>query len=661
MISFATSLDFNFTSFSPDNADINYEGSAFARNQIIQLTQARQLASIGWATYAQPLHLWDKATGNLTDFTTHFSFVIDTQNSSRRPGDGIAFFLVPAGSQRPNVTKGGGLGLASDSQPLNTTANRFVAVEFDIYKNYWDPNGTHAGIDINSMQSVRNVTWWSSIRDGRINDAWISYNSSSKNLTVVFTGFRNGTTFLQDNLYYEVDLRLYLSEWVNFGFSGATGNASAAHSIYSWSFSSSLKNAENKAKPRKIKVELVVGLTVGGCVLVGGLCLVLFFFLKFRRGKLDNPVSADLLSMEDEFAKGTGPKRFQYKELVRSTNNFAEERKLGEGGFGGVFRGFLKDLDSYIAVKRVSSGSKQGIREYASEIKVISRLRHRNLVQLIGWCHEKKELLLVYEFLPNGSLESHLFKEKSYLTWEMRYKIAQGLASALLYLHEEWEQCVLHRDIKSSNIMLDSNYNAKLGDFGLARLVDHGKGSQTTVLAGTMGYIAPECATTGKASKQSDIYSFGVVALEIACGRKPINIKAGEDQILMVEWVWGLYGTGNILEAADPRLCAEFDAQQMRCLMTVGLWCAHPDSNLRPSIRKAVRVLDFEAPLPSLPPKMPIPTYSVPESMSAVMFPASSSSTTTSERSQTQSSCYSTDSSKMTAPSPPATVLNITR
>ena len=228
-------------------------------------------------------------------------------------------------------------------------------------------------------------------------------------------------------------------------------------------------------------------------------------------------------------------------------------------------------------------------------------MRHRNLVQLIGWCHEKKELLLVYEFMENGSLDSHLFKGKTMLTWAMRYKIAQGLASALLYLHEEWEQCVVHRDVKSSNVMLDSNFNAKLGDFGLARLVDHEKGSQTTVLAGTMGYLAPECVVTGKASKETDVYSFGVVALEIACGRKPFDLKVQESRMRMVQWVWDLYGTGQLLEAADPKLSTNFDEKEMECLMVVGLWCAHPYHMLRPSIRQAIQVLNFEAPLPILP------------------------------------------------------------
>ncbi|RZC58261.1 hypothetical protein C5167_005559 [Papaver somniferum] len=129
--------------------------------------------------------------------------------------------------------------------------------------------------------------------------------------------------------------------------------------------------------------------------------------------------------------------------------------------------------------------------------------------------------------MPNRSLDNHLFRAETLLTWQVRYKIALGLASALLYLHEEWEQCVLHRDIKSSNVMLDSNFNAKLGDFGLARLVDHGLGCQTTKLAGTIGYLAPECFLTRKSSKESDVFSFGIVALEIACGRKPDDATPG--------------------------------------------------------------------------------------------------------------------------------------
>ena len=209
---------------------------------------------------------------------------------------------------------------------------------------------------------------------------------------------------------------------------------------------------------------------VGVFILVGGLATVLFALWKRkRRGDEDDH------ALDEEFKSEIGPRRFSYNELARATNNFNDKEKLGQGGFGGVYKGFLSSLDSIVAIKRVLEGSKQGIGEYVSEVKIIGQLRHKNLVQLIGWCHEKSkgQLLLVYDFMPNGSLDSHLFREDTLLVWEVRYKIVQDLASALLYLHEEWESCVLHRDIKSSNIMLDSNFNAKLGDFGLARIVNH--------------------------------------------------------------------------------------------------------------------------------------------------------------------------------------------
>ncbi|KAL7199688.1 hypothetical protein ACSBR2_021897 [Camellia fascicularis] len=312
--------------------------------------------------------------------------------------------------------------------------------------------------------------------------------------------------------------------------SATTGAVSEKHIIKLWSFNSSSKiDAPTSSSPNpnpipspnlspslSNKKPLVVRLTVGSFGLVCGLSLFVFVLWMKRT----NEEVEFNMSIDNDFEVGTGPKKFSHSELFRVTNKFADI--LGQGGFGEVYRGFLKESKSNVVAKRISKGSKQGIREYASEVKIISRLRHRNLVQLLGWCHEKGELLLVYDFMENGSLDNHLFKEKSLLTWAMRYKIAQGLASVLFYLHEEWEQCVLHRDVKSSNVMLDSNLNAKLGDFGLARLVDHGKDSKTTILARTRGYMAREYLDILKASK---VYSFGIVALEIACGKESVDFN----------------------------------------------------------------------------------------------------------------------------------------
>ncbi|TYI33747.1 hypothetical protein ES332_A04G155600v1 [Gossypium tomentosum] len=347
----------------------------------------------------------------------------------------------------------------------------------------------------------------------------------------------------------------------------------------------------------RLSPSLVVGLIVGAGALIFGIGFIWFILRRktHKTNKLDYDMFDELFG--GEFKNGMGPRKFSFVEIAKATSNFKGE-KLGEGGFGAIYRGNLRDLDTHVA-------------EYASEVKIISRLRHKNLVKLIGWCHEKGQLILVYEFMANGSLDSHLFKGKTLLTWDVRFQIVQGLAS-LFYLHEEGDHCVLHRDIKASNVMLDSSFNTKIGDFGLARLVDHAKGSQTTHLAGTMGYIAPECVSSGKASKESDIYSFGVVALEIACGRMSIEPMCEESQASLVAWVCKLYGNQQILGTVDPKLGMDFDAIQMECLLMVGLWCVHPDQNLRPSIRQVIQVLNFEAPLPKLPSRRPSPTYDVP-------------------------------------------------
>ncbi|TKW29510.1 hypothetical protein SEVIR_3G399900v4 [Setaria viridis] len=405
------------------------------------------------------------------------------------------------------------------------------------------------------------------------------------------------------------------------------------------------------------KTGLAIGLSIGAASLIVLASLIWLRRLRRRkRGKiLENARDHELEEgnffddepeMEDEFEKGTGPKRFRYGELAEATDNFSDKQKLGEGGFGSVYRGFLKDMNLHVAIKRVSKGSKQGRKEYASEVSIISRIRHRNLVQLIGWCHGGGELLLVYELMPNGSLDTHLYSatvDGAPLPWPIRNEIVLGLGSALLYLHQDWEQCVLHRDIKPSNVMLDASFHAKLGDFGLARLVDHGRRSHTTVIAGTMGYMDPECMITGQASAESDIYSFGVVLLEIACGRRPLVPRRGEgedDVVHIVQWVWEFYGRGDILDAADARLKGEFDAGEMETVMVVGLWCAHPDRSLRPSIRQAVNVLRREAAQPSLPARMPVATFMPPPD--AFYYTSSAATGSSSNTGTTQSSTAET-------------------
>ncbi|KAK2656647.1 hypothetical protein Ddye_009699 [Dipteronia dyeriana] len=577
----------------------------------VEFNSISYLCHVGRATYAKRVHIWDSETSKLTDFTTHFSISIDTGGRSLYAA-GLAFYLAPFGFQIPPNSAGGFLGLFN-STTSDSSQNRIVLVEFDSFPNpEWDPPAAHVGINNNSIASSVYTPWNASFHSGDIADVSITYNATTKNMSVSWTYQQTSDWQEFSTLSYQIDLMKILPEWVSVGFSAATSDHLAErHQLLSWEFSSSLNTEEtNEKKVERIRLEVGIAASVG--ILIAGAVIAYYISWTQKYKNNEEEEAINLASIDDDLEQGSGPKRFSINDLLLATKKFSKDRKLGEGGFGAVYKGYSIDFDMPIAVKRISRGSKQGKKEYITEVKIISQLKHRNLVQLIGWCHDKGELLLVYELMPNGSLDSHLFgKTSSPLSWAVRYEISLGLASALLYLHEEWEQCVVHRDIKASNVMLDSSFNVKLGDFGLAKLMNHELVPETTtVLAGTLGYMAPEYISTSRASKESDVYSFGVVALEITTGRKAIHPLEQNFQTTLVEWIWKLYGEGDILSAVDKRLHI-FDEKQAECLMIVGLWCAHPDSTLRPSIRQAIQVLKFEAPMPNLPAKMPIAVYSL--------------------------------------------------
>ncbi|TYH45095.1 hypothetical protein ES332_D11G240600v1 [Gossypium tomentosum] len=574
------SISFNIPRFDSGANNILYQGAARPNVGAVEFNSLTYVCQVGRIIFAE----------KVTSFTSHFSFIIDTQGkASSEYSAGLAFFLAPVGSEIPPNSAGGFLGLFNTTT-IDSSGNQVVLVEFDTFSNTdWDPEVEHVGININSISSVKYAPWNFSLYSEDTADAWISYNATTRNLSVTWN-YQNSSS--QGSLSHQIDLTEILPETAIVGFSAATSHRIERHQ---------LKNTN--------RITIVIGVAVPLGVLVIRGCIGFQILLCWKRRKRSYQYMEGTFGINDDFERGAGPKRFSYKDLVAATNSFSSERKLGEGGFGAVYKGYINELDRTIAVKKISEGSRQGEKEYVTEVKVISQLRHRNLVQLIGFCHDGGMFLLVYVFMSNGSLDSHLFGKKTPLNWNLRYKAARGVASALLYIHEEWEQCVVHRDIKPSNIMLDSNFNVKLGDFGLALLMDHELGPRTTGLAGTLGYMAPEYIKTGRACKASDVYSFGVVALEIATGRRSVDPIEENSQIGLVEWVWHLYGSGNLLSLVDKRMNAEFDEKQMECLMIVGLWCAHPDSNLRPSIKQVIQVLDFDMGIPNLPSKMPIPTY----------------------------------------------------
>ncbi|KAL6130993.1 hypothetical protein ACLB2K_069371 [Fragaria x ananassa] len=616
---FAHPLSFTIDQFDESANGVVFEGDAKFSSGVIELNPGTYF-DVGHATYAEPLHLYDTATGSLADFTTHFTFKVDygTLNEGWKFSDGIAFFLAPVGYGIPPNSGGGELGLFNTTTNFNDFSNNMiVTVEFDSWGNDWDPHppAAHIGININKISSAITANWSpSDIITGKIGNAWITYNATATNLTVFWT-FDDITGRVDPNisstssLTYQVDLQKILPERVTVGFSASSGLFLGRHFLCSWTFKSTLldkdiirgaeskkRGAESKRNKKKILLILDIAVPAGFILTLGAVIICWLMVLRNRRNNYSGEVS--------DLEKLAFPKRFAYQELVAATNGFADDRRLGQGGSGQVYKGLLKDFGGCtVAVKRIFARPDQKYEKvFINEVKIISRLIHRNLVQFIGWCHEQGECLLVYAYMPNTSLDTHLFCNRPTLQWHNRYKIAFGLASALHYLHEDAEQCVLHRDVKSANVLLDDDFSIKLGDFGIAKLVDPRLRSQTRGVVGTFGYMAPEYATEGRASKESDMFSFGVVALEIACGRR--TYQDGEYHLPLFRWVWQLFLAGNILNAADERLEMKYDPNEMKCLLIVGLWCTHPNHKARPKAGQVMKVIQHEAPLPELPQDM---------------------------------------------------------
>ncbi|XP_043702282.1 probable LRR receptor-like serine/threonine-protein kinase At1g07650 [Telopea speciosissima] len=285
---------------------------------------------------------------------------------------------------------------------------------------------------------------------------------------------------------------------------------------------------------------------------------------------------------------------FTLRQIKSATNNFDPENKIGEGGFGSVYKGLLSD-STVIAVKQLSSKSRQGNREFVNEIGMISGLQHPNLVKLYGCCIEGNQLLLVYEYMENNCLARALFGQENFqlkLDWPTRHNICVGIAKGLVFLHEESRLKIVHRDIKATNVLLDKDLNPKISDFGLARLYEEENSHVSTRIAGTIGYMAPEYAQWGRLSYKADVYSFGVVALEIVSGKNNTNFRPENDCMGLVDWAIDLQQKGRLMEVVDPTLGSEFNVEEAERMIKVGLWCTNASPTLRPTMSKVVSVLE---------------------------------------------------------------------
>ncbi|KAK1619174.1 hypothetical protein QYE76_024691 [Lolium multiflorum] len=592
------SFDFSNTSkYSVGDLRFELDAALNLNRDLVDLTCSDDtLFCMGRMSYNHPVALYDNTTGEVASFVTTFTFSIKLSPNTTQKGDGMTFFLTGYPSSLLKGWGTSGLGLINSSATIPTGADRFIAIEFDTFNNGAnDPTGSsdHIGIDINSLTSV------SALR--------LPSYSLNGTMTATIT-FDNATRMLEATLHFDADRSLdpvsvktqlpdqldaLLPPVVAVGFSAVTGAYTELHQIHSWSFNSTMAARDtptgaNGSHPNQGEVFGIRG-RQGQSLVIGGLVILVLAVVVAIWSTLS---WCRLKRIRDSFGKDSRLKQFEYSDLSMATDRFSEKKEIGKGGFGVVYSGSLKK--KHVAVKKILKDSRGEFKDFLAELGAIDGTGHVNLVRLEGWCcsinnymfwcmgRTNVELFLVYELVPNGNLHQHLYEKPEVLSWENRHKIVKGLCNALNYLHHQCAQYILHRDIKPGNILLDSEFNPKLGDFGLSRVAENNNVTsvQTEAAAGTRRYMDPQSMTDGQANlrRSSDVYSFGIVLLEIAHGKYNPGLVRHLHRNRPYTFVE---------DVADERLAGQFDRVQMERVIVLGLRCCEEVASKRPSLDAA--------------------------------------------------------------------------
>ncbi|XP_039822073.1 G-type lectin S-receptor-like serine/threonine-protein kinase At1g11410 [Panicum virgatum] len=550
------------------------------------------------------------ALPQVASFSTSFTFVIKLDGEPA-PGDGLAFFLCGYPSRMPANTDGGSLGLMDDDATAYGSG-QFVAVEFDTYKNddWGDPSDDHIGVDVNTVRSS-NTTELNTTPSSGLPPMPISLKANATmTATILFdgaTGMLAASLGFHDHpfnkepavvTYVLQDPKSLLPQEVAVGFSAGTGTSTQLHQILAWSFDSTLAAPMTPPKGwQNVNYaghkSMVVAIAVVVPILALFICGIVSFKIikKNRKGEVN-------VKEEDEalvWVAGRSSEFMVYNflQVLEATNNFSEENKLGQGGFGPVYKGRFRD-GSEIAAKRLASHSGQGFREFKNEIELIAKLQHTNLVRLLGCCCQGDERLLIYEYMPHKSLDFYIFDEiqRVLLDWNKRLAIIEGIAQGILYLHKHSRLRVIHRDLKASNILLDHEMNPKISDFGLAKIFSlNGTEGNTNRIVGTYGYMAPEYASEGLFSIKSDVFSFGVLTLEIISGKRTSNVHQYGDFINLLGYAWQLWVDGLGLQLVDTSLGAQRHALMMMRCINIALLCVQENAVDRPTMSEVAAML----------------------------------------------------------------------
>ncbi|KAL3615078.1 hypothetical protein CASFOL_040739 [Castilleja foliolosa] len=594
-IQLTSAVDFIFNGFSAASNNISLYGNATIQSNILTLTQDSSF-SIGRALYSPRIPTKHPNSTLALPFSTSFIFSM-APRENLLPGHGLVFLFSPhegieGSSSAQNL---GFLNFTNNGNPNN----HVLGVEFDCFRNeeFNDTNDNHVGVDVNSLISLsaHEAGYWREdddeetfddlqLNNGRNYQVWIDYADGVINVTMALVGITRPTRPL---LSVGLNLSDVLQDEMYVGFTASTGTLIQRHNILGWSFSNTnfsmsdglitgnLPSFELPRTPVYRTRGFIAGVSVG--ILVVAILSSIGAYLFVKRSKRKRKKKDEMEDWELEY----WPHRISYQEIESATKGFADENVIGIGANGKVYKGVLPG-GLEVAVKRISHENGEGTRAFLAEISSLGRVKHRNLIGLRGWCKkDKSSLFLVYDYMENGSLD------KKNLSYDDRIRILKQVALGILYLHEEWEVKVLHRDIKASNVLLDREMNARLGDFGLARMHDHDKVAGTTLVVGTVGYLAPEIVKNGRASTQTDVFSYGILILEVVCGRRPIE----EGKPPLVNWVWECLRRGVLLTVVDPRL-RDVDEVEVEKMIYLGLLCAHPNPSARPGMRQVVKFFE---------------------------------------------------------------------
>ncbi|KAG2327505.1 hypothetical protein Bca52824_010233 [Brassica carinata] len=544
---------------------------------LLELTNT-SMRQIGQAFHGFPIPFSKPNSSNSISFSTSFVFAITPGPGA--PGHGLAFVISPSmdfsGALPSNY-----LGLFNTSNNGNSL-NRILAVEFDTVQavELNDIDDNHVGIDLNGVVSIesapaayfddrdaKNISL--RLASGDPIRVWIEYNATEMMLNVTLAPLERPKPNVP-LLSRRMNLSGILSEEHYVGFAAATGTVTSTHLVLGWSFSIDGKATEidltklpsipdppspsspfpnppvtvKKDSDNK-KIIIICAASATGVIVI----LVLL---------------------------GFGARKFSHQMISSATGGFANSRLLGE------------ETLEIIAVKRITCTTRQQKTTLIAEIASISRLRQRNLVNLLGYCSKGNEIYLVYEYVPNGSLDRFLFSnDRPVLTWSDRFCIIKGLAAGLQYLHGEGQRPLIHGNVKASNVLLDEELNARLGDYG--------QGSRHS----TTGHVPPELVETGKATRDTDVFGFGVLIMEIVCGRKAIEPAKPPEEISLVNWVLQGFKKGDLLQRCDTRMNRdELVAREVLLVLKTGLLCANRSQEARPMMKQVVRYLDGTERLP---------------------------------------------------------------